>query len=347
MTENISPGAASRRESARTSSGKFGTQPAAEAEIDLTGKRPPSTEWPYERGDGTFLIRENVTVDAALRQLPSYRDPYSTSSLQTSHIYDGPRQWLLTDVADHLQSLGGGSMRVVSNGGTALPSYVETTFQDPELGEVKAKLRVASGLTMEWMSAADTDLAGHPRWEEFTRCSKIGSSNSAQNLAAGLRSAQYSEGEQALIESVTDPAARWQVQRTIGSLRATGFAPEATAVDTESQCVVYDLAGGNQLEAVYGPRTPSYQVSLAQDDVTGGTDHAFITDSWGSSLDPADQRTVVDATLSSYVFADAMSQAGHEHSELVYGTATVAQPAGHADHQTVTIQTHGAGTTSG
>lgn len=36
MSENISPSAASRRESARTTGGRFGTQPAAEAGIDLT-----------------------------------------------------------------------------------------------------------------------------------------------------------------------------------------------------------------------------------------------------------------------------------------------------------------------
>lgn len=44
MTENISASAASRRESARTSTGQFGTQPAAEADIDLAPETSPAAE---------------------------------------------------------------------------------------------------------------------------------------------------------------------------------------------------------------------------------------------------------------------------------------------------------------
>ncbi|WP_424348455.1 hypothetical protein [Kocuria sp. CH-021] len=96
MTSHISPTAATAREAARSTDGKFGTQPLAEADIDLTpiGPAPvdPALSAPpmtFRRGARDSTHQEYIVTGAGpgVRRLTTVRDEHG-DFIQVEHEFD-------------------------------------------------------------------------------------------------------------------------------------------------------------------------------------------------------------------------------------------------------------------
>ena len=94
MTNPITPASASARENARRSDGKFGTQPATEADVDLTAGTP--TSWSQARVADLAAFRDDLHV----RDNPDAAPALKRTSILAASFKDRPATEIVQKAVD-------------------------------------------------------------------------------------------------------------------------------------------------------------------------------------------------------------------------------------------------------